>query len=61
MNKITADMATMIAQAPALIESLTGIKIQELIRDVPRLRQASSNGHETSPAVVGGEQHEPKD
>jgi flotillin len=61
VNKITADMATMIAQAPALIESLTGIKIQELIRDVPRLRQTSSNGHEPSPAVVGGEQDEPKD
>lgn len=49
VNRVTADMATMIAQAPALIESLTGIKIQELIRDVPRLRQ-SSNGHELATA-----------
>jgi flotillin len=50
INKVTSDMATMIAQAPALIESLTGIKIQDMIRDVPRMR-SSSNGHE--PAPVG--------
>jgi len=60
VNRITSDMATMIAQAPALIESLTGINIQELIRDVPRLRQ-SSNGHEPAPAVVGVEPSEPKE
>jgi flotillin len=34
VNKITADMATMVAQVPALIESLTGKKISELMRQV---------------------------
>src|SRR6478672_557369 len=34
VNRITADMATMVAQVPALIESLTGKKISELMRQV---------------------------
>jgi flotillin len=34
VNKITADMATMVAQVPALIESLTGKKISDLMRQV---------------------------
>lgn len=58
VNKITSDMATMIAQAPALIETLTGINIRDMIRDVPRLR-TSSNGHEPVPAVSGREPGEP--
>ena len=52
VNKITGDMATMIAQAPALIETLTGINIRDMIRDVPRLR-SSSNGHQPEPAISG--------
>lgn len=58
INKVTSDMATMIAQAPALIESLTGIKIQELIRDVPKLRE-TSNGHVTAPVVPGPDGEKP--
>ena len=54
VNRITSDMATMIAQAPALIESLTGINIQSLIRDLPQIQQPSSNGHAPSPAVADG-------
>ncbi|HWJ13770.1 MAG TPA: SPFH domain-containing protein [Gemmatimonadaceae bacterium] len=34
VNRITADMATMVAQVPALIESLTGKKISDLMRQV---------------------------
>jgi flotillin len=37
VNKITADMAQMVAQVPALIESLTGKKISELMRQVRTL------------------------
>jgi flotillin len=42
VNKVTADMATMVAQVPALIESLTGKKILDLMRQVrPRVREKS--------------------
>ena len=34
VNKVTADMAQMVAQVPALIESLTGKKISDLMRQV---------------------------
>lgn len=58
INKVTSDMATMIAQAPALIESLTGIKIQDLIRDVPKLRE-TSNGHVSAPVAATPEDEHP--
>ena len=41
MNKITADMAQMVAQVPAPIESLAGKKIHELMQQVRRM---DSNG-----------------
>jgi len=41
VNKITADMAQMVAQVPALIESLTGKKIHELMQQVRRLDSAN--------------------
>jgi flotillin len=34
VNKITADMAQMVAQVPALLEALTGKKISELMQHV---------------------------
>jgi flotillin len=37
VNKVTADVAQMVAQVPALIESLTGKKIHELMQQVRRL------------------------
>ncbi|MBN9014346.1 MAG: hypothetical protein J0H25_15235 [Rhizobiales bacterium] len=58
INKVTSDMVTMIAQAPALIESLTGIKIQELIRDVPKLRE-TSNGHVAEPVAASPDGEKP--
>ena len=36
-NKITADMAQMVAQVPALLEALTGKKMGELMDHVRRL------------------------
>ncbi len=45
-------MTTMIAQVPALLESLTGIRVDDLMRQVPQIRGAmdggtngASNGH----------------
>ncbi|MGH2559558.1 MAG: flotillin family protein [Thermomicrobiales bacterium] len=58
VNRVTTDMATMIAQVPALIESLTGVKIDELMKQVPAMRQPgeSTNGYaprDGSPAPLG--------
>ena len=38
MNQVTTDMAKIIAQAPALIEALTGVKIADLMNAVPALK-----------------------
>jgi flotillin len=48
VNRITADMATMIAQVPAIFEALSGMKVADLMKQVPQIGQgsngASSNG-----------------
>jgi flotillin len=44
VNRVTNDMATMIAQVPAILEALTGVKIGDLLDQVPQIAQAS-NGH----------------
>ncbi|MEJ7762924.1 MAG: SPFH domain-containing protein [Thermomicrobiales bacterium] len=49
VNKITADMTQMIAQVPALLESLTGMRIEDMMRGVPALRdviEAGATGHD---------------
>ncbi|MEK6610591.1 MAG: SPFH domain-containing protein, partial [Gemmatimonadota bacterium] len=48
VNKITADMAQMVAQVPALLEALTGKKFAELMAGVRRL--APSDAAEEKPA-----------
>lgn len=35
MNRITGDMTNMVAQMPALLESLTGFKLDEMLKNVP--------------------------
>jgi flotillin len=40
VNKVTADMALMIAQIPAIFESLTGVKLGDLMKQVPQIQQA---------------------
>jgi flotillin len=39
VSKITADVAKMVAQVPALIESLSGVSIGELLRSLPGFAQ----------------------
>src|SRR6266498_1221040 len=39
-NKIVADMASMIAQVPALFETLSGLRVADLFARVPGIRQA---------------------
>ena len=36
---MTKDVADIISQLPAVIEALTGVDLQELIRNVPQLRE----------------------
>lgn len=49
VNRITADVATMVAQAPAMLESITGFSISDLLQQVPGMRGGNSangqNGH----------------
>jgi flotillin len=50
VNKITADLTTMVAQVPALFESLTGMKIGDLLNQVPQIKEASQprNGRDAA-------------
>ena len=62
VNKVTADIGTMIAQVPALVEGLTGVNIGQLLRQLPQIggaiaaadghRSAAANGAQAS-AVAG--------
>ena len=47
VNKVTADMAQMVAQVPALLESLTGKQMSQLLEHVRKLRL----GNGASPEV----------
>lgn len=35
INRVTSDVSSLVAQVPALVESLTGVKIQDLLQHVP--------------------------
>lgn len=63
VNRITNDVATMVAQTPAMLEALTGISIGDLLKSVPQMREGqspSANGHEApSPAKNGKPESEP--
>ncbi|MEA2585341.1 MAG: flotillin [Thermomicrobiales bacterium] len=41
INRVTSDMTTMLAQVPALFESLTGVDVGEMMRQVPPMRGVS--------------------
>ena len=52
MNRVTGDMAAVIAQVPAILETLTGVKIADLLNQVPQIAQTTngqSNGHAKEP------------
>jgi flotillin len=47
VSRVTADIAQMVAQVPAIVEGLTGVDVSELLHDIPGLRQdARANGRE---------------
>ena len=39
-SKLTGDVTQIVAQLPPVIESLTGIKLEKLLEQVPALRKA---------------------
>ena len=43
-SRITNDVATMVAQVPALVEALSGINIADLIKALPGLQGGGQNG-----------------
>ena len=46
LNRVTGDMSQMVAQVPALFEALTGMKVSDLMSQIPQIGAAmSGNGH----------------
>ncbi len=43
-SKITRDVTNVIAQLPPMVEALTGVKLEELLKRVPGLRGGTSDG-----------------
>jgi flotillin len=49
VDRITGDVAKMVAQVPALIETLSGVKLGELLKALPRISAAVQVGDKTPP------------
>ncbi len=59
VNKITGDMAQMVAQVPALLEALTGKKLSELMQHVRPLAPGESAKVPAPTAIIGSERRKP--
>ena len=46
VNRVTADIATMVAQVPAMVEGLTGVNVNRMIDSLPQMGR--NNGHNAS-------------
>ncbi|MGC4192204.1 MAG: SPFH domain-containing protein [Thermomicrobiales bacterium] len=53
VNRVTSDVSTLVAQVPALVESLTGIRIQDLLEHVPA-GNASHDGASANGRTAAG-------
>jgi flotillin len=49
-SKVTGDVTAIMSQLPPVIESLTGIKFEKLLEQVPALRNAMENNKKVPPA-----------
>jgi flotillin len=49
--RIPADVARLVAQLPALVESLTGVKLEQLLERIPQLRSQPRPAEEPAPAA----------
>lgn len=50
VNRVTSDVTNMVAQAPALMEALTGFKLDELLKNVPGTQGNYRKSTKTEPA-----------
>jgi flotillin len=55
MNKITNDMTKIAAQIPALFETLSGMRISELLGKVRAISDREANGRVSEPGVHSAE------
>jgi len=55
-SRLTNDVATMVAQVPALVEALSGINIADLIKSLPGLQ---TSGVKSDGIVVNGKVNSP--
>ncbi len=53
VNRVTSDMTQMVAQVPALLESLTGVRMEDLMRQVPRIGAGEGADGAASGASAG--------
>ena len=49
-SKLTGDVTQIIAQLPPVLESLTGVKFEKLLQQVPALRKAMEDAGDSNPA-----------
>lgn len=54
MNRITGDMATLVAQMPVLLEGLTGVNLSELLKNVPATDSTYRTAAPARPAGADG-------
>ncbi len=53
-SKITRDVTNVIAQLPPMVEALTGVKLEELVKRLPGLRGGTKNGPESRGSEEAG-------
>ena len=53
MNRVTGDIAQMVAQVPALVEGLTGVDVSQMIQDIPGVRQNGASAGRGSKTHAG--------
>ena len=52
-SRVTGDVTQIIAQLPPVLESLTGVKFDQLLKQIPSLRAAMGDGKMTVAPMVG--------
>jgi flotillin len=55
-SKLTQDITKIIAQLPPVVESLTGVKMEDLVEKIPGLRAAAQKGGKDVKAEVVDDQ-----
>src|SRR5215210_30209 len=53
VSRVTADIAQMVAQVPAIVEGLTGVDVNQMIQDIPGVRQNGAGNGRSEEAQAG--------